>query len=87
MPSVCFGRDGDTTDKFYIFDARRSIAATLNMAQGKGTECAKSYENAELIFCDIDNIHVMRTSYSILGELLHPGGTGASIQHEMGGRY
>jgi hypothetical protein len=55
------------------------------MAQGKGTESASNYQNAELIFCDIDNIHVMRVSYTILGDLLQPGGGITGIQNENGG--
>ena len=51
--------------KFIILDARRQIAAALNMAAGKGTEDISLYPNAELIFCDIDNIHVMRASAQV----------------------
>ena len=54
----------------YIFDARSAIAATANMAAGKGTENAASYESTELIFCNIGNIHVMRNSFVLLGRLL-----------------
>jgi Myotubularin-like phosphatase domain len=35
------------------------------MAAGKGTEDISLYPNAELIFCDIDNIHVMRASAQV----------------------
>ena len=63
----------DGPQKFYILDARRQIAATLNMAAGKGTEDISLYPNAELIFCNIDNIHVMRASVQGLAELLYPG--------------
>ena len=56
-------------NKYFIFDARRQIAATLNRAAGKGgTENASAYTNTELIYCNIDNIHVMRSSYEALGE-------------------
>ena len=51
--------------KFAILDARRQIAAALNMAAGKGTEDISLYPNSELIFCDIDNIHVMRASAQV----------------------
>lgn len=56
--------------KLYIVDARGKIAATLNMAVGKGTEDTSQYQNTELVFCNIDNIHVMRSSASILAENL-----------------
>jgi hypothetical protein len=60
--------------KYYIYDARRQIAATLNRAAGKGgTENAAAYINTELIYCNIDNIHVMRAAYETLGDLLSPG--------------
>jgi hypothetical protein len=52
--------------KLYIVDARGKIAATLNMAAGKGTEDISSYHNAELVFGNIDNIHVMRSSITTL---------------------
>ena len=51
---------------FYIVDARRQIAATANMASGKGTEDVSEYPHTELIYSDIENIHVMRSSFSSL---------------------
>lgn len=62
--------EGDTFSKLYIFDARGKVAATLNMAAGKGTEDVSLYQNTELIFCNIDNIHVMRSSAAIFAEAL-----------------
>lgn len=47
-------------------DARGKIAATLNMAAGKGTEDVSVYQNTELVFGNIDNIHVMRSSANTL---------------------
>lgn len=70
--------------KFYIYDARRQIAAALNMAAGKGTEDPAQYEACELIHSNIENIHVMRQSFSQLGELLMPGGLAAAIQEDAG---
>lgn len=52
---------------FYILDARGQIAATVNMAAGKGTEDVSMYTNTELEFCNIENIHVMRSSYQAQG--------------------
>lgn len=51
---------------FYIVDARRQIAATANMASGKGTEDVSEYPFTELIYSDIENIHVMRSSFQSL---------------------
>jgi len=56
--------------KLYILDARGKMAATLNMAVGKGTEDVSAYPNTELVFCNIDNIHVMRASAIALAEAL-----------------
>eukprot|EP01034_Spumella_vulgaris_P031305 gene31305-38677_t len=69
--------DEDLYSKLYILDARGKIAATLNMAVGKGTEDVSMYQNAELIFCNIDNIHVMRSSACNLADTL----TGQSCVH------
>ncbi len=40
------------------------------MAVGKGTEDVSLYQNAELLFCNIDNIHVMRASANCLADAL-----------------
>ena len=58
--------------KLYILDLRRQIAAAVNMATGKGTEDVSLYTNTELIFCNVENIHVMRSSASFLGHYLGP---------------
>ena len=69
--------------KFYIFDARRHIAATANRMAGKGgTENAAAYVNTELIHCNIDNIHVMRGSYEALGELVAPSAQSETLMSE-----
>lgn len=38
------------------------------MAAGKGTEDVTTYVNTELEFCNIENIHVMRSSFAAVGE-------------------
>lgn len=56
---------------FEVFDCRRYVAAQLNKAGGGGTEDVAAYNNTiDIHFCDIENIHVMRSCYSSLGELL-----------------
>jgi hypothetical protein len=60
----------DNFAKLCILDARGKVAATLNMAMGKGTEDVSYYQNTELVFCNIDNIHVMRTSAVALADAL-----------------
>lgn len=46
------------------------------MAAGKGTEDVSSYQNTELVFGNIDNIHVMRSSAATLSDnvssIFHP---------------
>ena len=66
----------------YILDCRGKVAATLNMAVGKGTEDVSFYPNTELIYCNIDNIHVMRSSAGMFADALAsnqgpPGSAGA----------
>mmetsp|Transcript_1686 Transcript_1686/g.3145 ORF Transcript_1686/g.3145 Transcript_1686/m.3145 type:complete len:1001 (-) Transcript_1686:1399-4401(-) len=51
---------------YYIFDARSMLAAMANMAAGRGTEEVDNYIHTEIVFCGIDNIHVMRASYEAL---------------------
>ncbi|XP_039287776.1 myotubularin-related protein 2 [Nilaparvata lugens] len=48
--------------KLYIMDARPSANAIANKAKGGGYESEDAYQNAELVFLDIHNIHVMRES-------------------------
>lgn len=56
------GNASSLHSKLYILDARGKLAATLNMAAGKGTEDVSFYQNTELVFGNIENIHVMRSS-------------------------
>uniref|UniRef100_A0A7S1CHB4 Myotubularin phosphatase domain-containing protein n=1 Tax=Bicosoecida sp. CB-2014 TaxID=1486930 RepID=A0A7S1CHB4_9STRA len=58
-----------------IFDARPRKNALGNRAMGKGTEIAADYTDLELVFLDIENIHVMRTSCQRLRALLDSTGT------------
>ncbi|XP_025205248.1 myotubularin-related protein 2 [Melanaphis sacchari] len=58
--------------KLYIMDARPSANAIANKAKGGGYEPEDAYQNAELIFLDIHNIHVMRESLRKLKEICFP---------------
>nr|XP_013811481.1 PREDICTED: myotubularin-related protein 2 isoform X1 [Apteryx mantelli mantelli] len=58
--------------KIFIFDARPSVNAVANKAKGGGYESEDAYQNAELVFLDIHNIHVMRESLRKLKEILYP---------------
>ncbi|XP_057340211.1 myotubularin-related protein 2 isoform X1 [Microplitis mediator] len=58
--------------KLFIMDARPMANAIANKAKGGGYEAEDAYQNAELVFLDIHNIHVMRESMRKLTELCFP---------------
>ncbi|XP_051167075.1 myotubularin-related protein 2 isoform X2 [Leptopilina boulardi] len=58
--------------KLFILDARPMPNAIANKARGGGYESEDAYQNAELVFLDIHNIHVMRESLRKLKELCFP---------------
>ncbi|XP_042895008.1 phosphatidylinositol-3,5-bisphosphate 3-phosphatase MTMR2 [Parasteatoda tepidariorum] len=58
--------------KIFIMDARPSVNAVANKARGGGYESEDAYQNAELLFLDIHNIHVMRESLRKLKEVCFP---------------
>nr|A0JMK5.2 RecName: Full=Myotubularin-related protein 2; AltName: Full=Phosphatidylinositol-3,5-bisphosphate 3-phosphatase; AltName: Full=Phosphatidylinositol-3-phosphate phosphatase [Danio rerio] len=58
--------------KLFIFDARPSVNAAANKMKGGGFESEDAYQNAELVFLDIHNIHVMRESLRKLKEVVYP---------------
>ncbi|GJQ85841.1 hypothetical protein Trydic_g15304 [Trypoxylus dichotomus] len=60
------------SDKMFLMDARPTANAVANKAKGGGYESEDSYKNAELVFLDIHNIHVMRESLRKLKELCFP---------------
>jgi myotubularin-related protein 1/2 len=53
----------------YFVDFRPYTAAVGNKMMGKGTEKIENYENARLVFMDIDNIHAVRDSMDRLMRL------------------
>jgi hypothetical protein len=53
---------------YVIADARPQINAVANQAAGKGVENAAYYENANIIFLNIPNIHAVRKSLEMLDE-------------------
>ncbi|EDO44480.1 predicted protein [Nematostella vectensis] len=58
--------------KLLIFDARPRINAVANQAKGGGYETEENYQNTEVIFLDIANIHVMRESLRKLKDICFP---------------
>uniref|UniRef100_A0A6G1SAR2 phosphatidylinositol-3,5-bisphosphate 3-phosphatase n=1 Tax=Aceria tosichella TaxID=561515 RepID=A0A6G1SAR2_9ACAR len=59
--------------KIYIMDARPSANAVANKARGGGYENEDFYQNAEVVYLDIPNIHTVRESWKKLKELCYPG--------------
>lgn len=59
--------------KIYIMDARPSANAVANKARGGGYENEDFYQNAEVVYLDIQNIHTVRESWRKLKELCYPG--------------
>lgn len=58
--------------KLTIYDARPSVNAVANKATGGGYESDDAYQNAELSFLDIHNIHVMRESLKKVKDIVYP---------------
>uniref|UniRef100_A0A8C7ZFM4 phosphatidylinositol-3,5-bisphosphate 3-phosphatase n=1 Tax=Oryzias sinensis TaxID=183150 RepID=A0A8C7ZFM4_9TELE len=58
--------------KLFIFDARPNVSALANKMKGGGVESEDAYQNAELVFLDIHNIHVMRESLRKVKEAIYP---------------
>ncbi|XP_066920210.1 myotubularin-related protein 2-like [Clytia hemisphaerica] len=58
--------------KLFIMDARPKINAVANQAKGGGYEDIEKYQNTELVFLDIANIHVMRDSLRKLKDMVYP---------------
>ena len=59
-------------DRTYIYDARPKINAVANMGKGGGYESEDNYQNAEIVFLDIPNIHVMRESLRKVKDMCFP---------------
>ncbi|EDL26584.1 X-linked myotubular myopathy gene 1, isoform CRA_b, partial [Mus musculus] len=60
------------TSKLMIYDARPSVNAVANKATGGGYESDDAYQNSELSFLDIHNIHVMRESLKKVKDIVYP---------------
>lgn len=64
-------REANDTPTLTIYDARPSVNAVANKATGGGYE-GDEYQRAELVFLDIQNIHVMRESLKKLKDIVYP---------------
>ncbi|OXA60801.1 Myotubularin-related protein 2 [Folsomia candida] len=58
--------------KLYVMDARPNANALANKTKGGGYESEDVYQNIELVFLDIHNIHVMRSSLGKLKDICYP---------------
>ena len=64
-------------------DARPKVNAMANIVSGGGYESENFYENVELIFLDIHNIHVMRESLRKVRDMCFPVIGGLILQLYM----
>ncbi|KAH8065186.1 phosphatidylinositol-3,5-bisphosphate 3-phosphatase [Aureococcus anophagefferens] len=62
--------------RMVIVDARSKVAAQGNRVMGGGTELARYYENVELFYGNIANIHAARDALSSLQALCRDGSGG-----------
>ena len=60
------------SQKLVIMDARPKVNAVANQAKGAGYESAEVYENTEILFMNIPNIHVIRDSHRRVRDLCYP---------------
>ena len=58
------------TKKLFIYDCRPYLAAMANKLKGAGHENTDNYKNAELFFCEIDNIHSARNGVNKIYNML-----------------
>ena len=58
------------TKKLFIYDCRPYLAAMANRLKGAGHENTENYKDAELFFCEIDNIHTARNGLAKIYSLL-----------------
>lgn len=65
------GRANTNSNRLPIFDARPKANAVANTAMGYGYELIQHYPHCSLTFCDIENIHVMRSSLAKMRDAVH----------------
>eukprot|EP01132_Coremiostelium_polycephalum_P006801 gene6801-8438_t len=57
-------------NQLVVMDARPKMNAVANHARGAGYENVQCYENTEIVFLGIENIHAMKESYRRLREVV-----------------
>lgn len=65
----------------HIIDARKPIATKGNRLKGKGVENSQHYDNANIEFMNIANIHKMRESLEALKALVSPNAVDDGDKH------
>ena len=66
-------------EKTYIVDARPHVNAIANRTTGGGYEDQDHYKKCELIFLNIQNIHVMRESLRKVFDMAAPSSNSSSL--------
>ena len=56
----------DMSKNLYIYDCRPKLNAMVNRLNGGGFENMEHYDNVDLTFCEIDNIHKARSAINSL---------------------
>ena len=56
----------DMSKNLYIYDCRPKLNAMVNRLNGGGYENMEHYDNVDLTFCEIDNIHKARSAINSL---------------------
>lgn len=57
---------GNGVSGITVFDARPRASASANRVRGGGFEDERYYENMNLMFCGIHNIHAVRNSHNAM---------------------
>ncbi|KAM0872925.1 hypothetical protein ACQ4PT_038387 [Festuca glaucescens] len=65
----------DPQRKLYIVDVRDKISAVGNMAKGGGSELGSVYEDTEVCYSEVNNIHAMRTCFHGLRQYVNAYGS------------
>lgn len=65
----------NSLDKLFIVDARPLVNAVANRGAGGGYENEDNYDKCEILFLNIQNIHVMRESLRKIHEMAMPNST------------
>jgi hypothetical protein len=75
LHTIYYKNQFNALDKLFIIDARPHVNAVANLATGGGYESEDNYSHCELVFLNIQNIHVMRESLRKIYEMAAPSPT------------